>query len=106
MILLHGWLGSWGLWHETMTCLGQYYRTDLRPRLGEIKVPVMGMYGDRDNIVHPRQWKPLQQGVECTRIERYKKAGHFIMLNEPQNFQRTLRDFLDMPVEKNNEPSI
>ena len=27
VILLHGWLGSWGLWQKTMTFLGQYYRT-------------------------------------------------------------------------------
>src|SRR5512134_3191814 len=27
VILLHGWLGSWGLWQETMTQLGQHYRT-------------------------------------------------------------------------------
>jgi pimeloyl-ACP methyl ester carboxylesterase len=25
--LLHGWLGSWGLWQETMAYLGRYYRT-------------------------------------------------------------------------------
>ena len=27
VILLHGWLGSWGLWQETMGYLGSYYRT-------------------------------------------------------------------------------
>jgi pimeloyl-ACP methyl ester carboxylesterase len=27
VILLHGWLGSWGLWQETMGYLGRYYRT-------------------------------------------------------------------------------
>ncbi|MGZ9166802.1 MAG: alpha/beta fold hydrolase, partial [Anaerolineales bacterium] len=27
VILLHGWLGSWGLWQETMSFLGRYYRT-------------------------------------------------------------------------------
>jgi pimeloyl-ACP methyl ester carboxylesterase len=27
VILLHGWLGSWGLWQETMAILGRYYRT-------------------------------------------------------------------------------
>jgi pimeloyl-ACP methyl ester carboxylesterase len=27
VILLHGWLGSWGLWQETMAYLGQFYRT-------------------------------------------------------------------------------
>ena len=24
VILLHGWLGSWGLWQETMAYLGQF----------------------------------------------------------------------------------
>jgi pimeloyl-ACP methyl ester carboxylesterase len=27
VILLHGWLGSWGLWQETMAYLGSFYRT-------------------------------------------------------------------------------
>jgi pimeloyl-ACP methyl ester carboxylesterase len=27
VILLHGWLGSWGLWQETMAFLGAFYRT-------------------------------------------------------------------------------
>ena len=27
VILLHGWLGSWGIWQETMEYLGRYYRT-------------------------------------------------------------------------------
>jgi pimeloyl-ACP methyl ester carboxylesterase len=27
VILLHGWLGSWSLWQETMTHLGRRYRT-------------------------------------------------------------------------------
>ena len=27
VILLHGWLGSWGLWQDTMAYLGRYYRT-------------------------------------------------------------------------------
>lgn len=69
--------------------------TDLRPRLDQIRVPVMGMYGDRDIIVHPDQWQPLQNGVATARIERYPNAGHFIMLDEPQSFTQTLKDFLD-----------
>ena len=35
-------------------------KTDLRPFLSQIKVPVMGMYGDHDIVVHPDQWQPLQ----------------------------------------------
>ncbi len=73
-------------------------RTDLRADLHKIQVPVMGMYGDRDNIVHPKQWQPLQQGVPQARIEQYKQAGHFIMMDEPRDFMAKLKDFLDTPV--------
>ena len=70
-------------------------RTDLRPRLAPLKIPIMGMYGNRDVIVHPDQWKPLMCGVPNSRIERFEDAGHFIMLDEPQRFMHTLKDFLD-----------
>ncbi|MGD0003683.1 MAG: alpha/beta hydrolase [Anaerolineaceae bacterium] len=69
-------------------------RTDLRPRLQHISAPVMGMFGDRDNIVNPNQWKPLQEGVPQARIERFRNAGHFIMLDDPLNFMSKLKDFL------------
>lgn len=70
-------------------------RTDLRPALGEIKIPVMGMYGDRDNIVSPRQWEPLLKGVPHARIVRWEKAQHFVMLDTPQEFMEQLKNFLD-----------
>ncbi len=73
-------------------------RTDLRPNLNQIQVPVMGMYGDRDNIVHPKQWQPLLAGVPHARIERFPKAGHFIMMDEPKDFMPKLKDFLDAPL--------
>lgn len=68
--------------------------TDLRPDLSKIQVPVMGMYGDRDIVVHPKQWQPLQAGVPHARIERFPTAGHFIMLDDPDSFRRQLFDFL------------
>jgi len=70
-------------------------QTDLRSSLSKINVPVMGMYGDKDNIVHPMQWKPLEAGVENSHTERFPKAGHFIMLDEPQPFINKLKSFLD-----------
>jgi pimeloyl-ACP methyl ester carboxylesterase len=54
----------------------------------------MGMFGDRDIIVNPDQWKPLQEGVPQAHIERFRKAGHFIMLDDPLNFIFKLNDFL------------
>ena len=70
-------------------------RTDLRPMLDDIKIPVMGMYGDKDNIVSPKQWKPLSVGVEQNKTERFPKAGHFIMLDESEPFMHKLKLFLD-----------
>ncbi len=70
-------------------------RTDLRPQLRQVQVPIMGIYGRRDVIVHPNQWKPLEENAPITRIERWRNSGHFPMLDEPQHFMETLKDFLD-----------
>lgn len=70
-------------------------RTDLRPFLHQIQVPVMGMYGDRDIIVNPDQWKPLCEGVPETRVQRFPNAGHFPMLDTPREFMDALKGFLD-----------
>jgi pimeloyl-ACP methyl ester carboxylesterase len=53
-------------------------RTDLRPILSQVNIPAMGMYGDKDIIVHPDQWQPMLEGIPHTRVERFAKAGHFI----------------------------
>ncbi|OQY94774.1 MAG: hypothetical protein B6D39_00940 [Anaerolineae bacterium UTCFX2] len=70
-------------------------QTDLRPQLNQIHHPVMGMYGDNDIVVHPMQWQPLQQGVPHARVDRFRDAGHFIMLDDPERFRKELAEFLD-----------
>jgi pimeloyl-ACP methyl ester carboxylesterase len=80
------------------TSIHSLRHTDLRPQLSQVKIPVMGMYGDKDIVVHPKEWKPLSAGVPHARIERYPKAGHFIMLDEPVRFKETLQNFLDSEV--------
>jgi pimeloyl-ACP methyl ester carboxylesterase len=70
-------------------------RTDLRPMLPQIKIPVMGMFGERDNIVDPQQWEPLLAGVPHAKIVRWQRAQHFIMLDTPQEFMENLKTFLD-----------
>jgi pimeloyl-ACP methyl ester carboxylesterase len=70
-------------------------RTDLRPMLPQVKIPVMGMFGERDNIVDPHQWEPLLAGVPHSKIVRWQRAQHFIMLDTPQEFMENLKTFLD-----------
>jgi pimeloyl-ACP methyl ester carboxylesterase len=75
--------------------IASLHRTDLRPMLSQLKIPVLGMYGDRDNIVNPKQWQPLSAGVPQSRVVRWEKAQHFIMLDTSQDFMEKLKVFLD-----------
>lgn len=70
-------------------------RTDLTPVLPQIKVPSLGIYGDKDVIVHPMQWQPMLNGMPHAKIERFSRAGHFPMLEEPTEFTLKLKKFLD-----------
>lgn len=74
--------------------IGSLRKVDLRPHLQQIHVPVLGMYGGRDNVVDPGQWHPLQEGVRLARIQHYPSSGHFIMLDEPSRFRKDLWTFL------------
>ena len=74
--------------------IGSLRRTDLRPRLHEIQVPTMGIYGKRDVIVHPLQHRALKAGVPSARIEIREQSGHFPMLDEPEAYLEIVQSFL------------
>jgi len=69
--------------------------TDLRPRLGEIRVPVLGVFGRVDRIVDPGQGEVLAQGIPMAEVRYFERSGHFPMLDEPEQFYQTLCEFLD-----------
>ncbi len=70
-------------------------RTDLRPRLKEIRIPVLGIYGRNDRIVNPDQGEILANGIPLAQVSYFEHSGHFPMLDEPERFHQTLREFLD-----------
>jgi 2-hydroxy-6-oxo-octa-2,4-dienoate hydrolase len=70
-------------------------KTDLRPRLGEIRVPAMGVYGRVDRIVDPRQGEMLAQSTPTAVVRYFERSGHFPMLDESERFYQTLCEFLD-----------
>ena len=75
-------------------------QTDLRQQVSGLTMPVMGIFGQKDVIVSPKQWKDLQNGVPHARIERPRQSGHFPMLDEPQWFMETVADFLNTETPK------
>ncbi|MFH1183460.1 MAG: alpha/beta hydrolase [Chloroflexota bacterium] len=75
--------------------IGSLRNTDLRPILGHVEIPVLGMYGGRDNVVDPGQQSALQAGIPRARTQHFPASGHFIMLDEPAAFMQQLKAFLD-----------
>src|SRR5512140_3822575 len=71
--------------------IASLHRTDLRPRLPQISIPSMGMFGDKDIIVRPDQWQPMLEGIPHTRVERFPTAGHFIMMDDSGPFLQKLK---------------
>ncbi len=68
--------------------------TDLRPRLNELTIPAMGIYGRKDNIVDPGQGELIRQGVKTHVVHYFEKSGHFPMLDERDRFHTTILEFL------------
>ena len=100
---------DWRTWYEmfqkdlsstTMNSFSDSIRdlrfTDLRPRLQELRIPAMGVYGVKDNIVDPRQGDVLQAGVKHALIHYFEGSGHFPMLDEKDHFNQIVQDFLDL----------
>jgi len=74
--------------------IGDLRRTDLRPRLHECRVPAMGIYGRKDNIVNPKQGELLRARIASYTLHTFEGSGHFPMLDETQRFHNTILSFL------------
>ncbi len=67
---------------------------DLRENLRQIKVPLLAVYGEKDNLVDPTQAKLLENTASNVRSITLPESRHFPMLDEASKFHRLLRDFL------------
>ncbi len=76
--------------------IGDLHHTDLRPRIPHIRIPALGVFGERDIIVNPGQSRVLAGGVPHARVIMFKQSGHFPMLDEPDSFNEALLDFLKL----------
>jgi pimeloyl-ACP methyl ester carboxylesterase len=73
--------------------INSLHHTDLSPRLGALRIPILGVYGRGDKIVDPRQ-SELIGSVAGSRVKLLDGARHFPMLDEPGEFYSTLASFL------------
>jgi pimeloyl-ACP methyl ester carboxylesterase len=74
--------------------IGTLRETDLRDQLSELTMPILGVYGRNDIIVHPNQGKLLLKAAPTAYEAWFENSGHFPMMDEPQRFHITVNDFL------------
>ena len=75
--------------------IGTLRQTDLRDQLHQIQTPVLGIYGKKDVIVNPNQSQVLKEYLPQSQIAWFEESGHFPMMDEPDRFYDTVRDFLN-----------
>ena len=83
--------GPWGDY-------GQYYKEagpkDLEPRLGEIKVPTLLLWGEKDPLVPVLAGERFNQGIAGSRLIIYKGVGHMIAEEKPEQGAADIVAFL------------
>jgi pimeloyl-ACP methyl ester carboxylesterase len=69
-------------------------QADFREDLQQIQTPVLGIYGKKDVIVNPKQSQVLKDYLPHSQIAWFEGSGHFPMMDEPDRFHETIREFL------------
>ncbi|SEN43240.1 4,5:9,10-diseco-3-hydroxy-5,9,17-trioxoandrosta-1(10),2-diene-4-oate hydrolase [Pseudomonas sp. ok272] len=66
----------------------------LTERLGELKMPVLCLWGQKDNFLPVRHALIVAERVPDVRVVISGRSGHWFMLEEPDYFNREVLDFL------------
>lgn len=74
--------------------IGDLRDTDLRDQLSDLKLPTLGIYGTKDNIVSPSNATLLQERVSSVEVSLMKESRHFPMTDEPDKFLNVISRFL------------
>jgi len=69
-------------------------RDPLLDRLGEIQVPALVMVGEEDRAQPIPRAQQIADGIPGARLEIIPRAGHLSALENPEDFNRHLLDFL------------
>lgn len=68
--------------------------SDYRSELHRIQMPTLIIVGKDDIITPPEESRVLANGIAGSSLEIIPQAGHFPMLEQPETFNRLLKNFL------------
>jgi len=69
-------------------------------RLGMIAVPLLAIWGEKDNISPPENAEILAGHAKNAESHIIKNAGHACYLDRPEEFKALVRDFLGRSIKK------
>ncbi|MBI2766913.1 MAG: alpha/beta fold hydrolase [Chloroflexi bacterium] len=69
-------------------------RPDSTPGLSRITVPALAISGDGDTLIPAAETEAMARGIPGSRFEIIARAGHLTNLEQPEAFNRLLREHL------------
>jgi pimeloyl-ACP methyl ester carboxylesterase len=67
---------------------------ELEPRLGEVEVPVLVVWGEEDAWLNPSQADQLHEAIQDSRLRKVPEVGHFLPEDAPEELAKVLADSL------------
>jgi pimeloyl-ACP methyl ester carboxylesterase len=80
------------VWREAMAGL---QASDMTPRLAELTVPTLIMWGDKETVATRAEQQTLATGIRGARLIVYEGAGHAIHWDQPAAVARDLAAFVE-----------
>ena len=80
---------------NTLDILGKLMELDLKAALRNINIPTLIIHGDKDQICPISQGEVLHKGINGSRLEIIKSAGHMPFYTRQQEVNAILADFLE-----------
>jgi pimeloyl-ACP methyl ester carboxylesterase len=72
----------------------QLLAADMRADLKAIGVPTLLIWGENDTLVPPGMGEILHKEITYSHLLRFPKAGHIVMYDQAQEFNKAVLDFL------------
>jgi len=69
-------------------------RFDIMDRLGDIQAPTLLVCGEDDQLTPPKYAHYSAETIRDSRLEIIDDAGHMVMLEQPEEFNRRVTEFL------------
>jgi pimeloyl-ACP methyl ester carboxylesterase len=68
---------------------------DIRNRLPEIHIPTLVLCGEEDQLTPVKYSRYLHENITASRLIVIPKAGHVVMVEQPDTLNRAIESFLD-----------